>query len=64
MFVVSLRMNASKTKKRGFCLCCLSLLAVEGSRGLFCGADLLESTPLLPGGGTTAPYSNTGDRFV
>lgn len=23
---------------QGFCLCCLSLLAVDGSRGLFCGA--------------------------
>ncbi len=56
-------MNASN-KKKGFCLCCLSLLAVEGSKGLFGGVDSLESAPSLPGGGTTAPYSNMGGCFV
>lgn len=62
IFVVSLRMNASKKKR--FCLCCLSLLAVDGSRDMFCRADLLESAPFLPGCGTTAAYSNTGGCFV
>lgn len=32
--------------------------------GLFCGADFLESAPFVPGGGTTAPYSKVGGRFV
>lgn len=49
---------------QGFCLCCLSLLAVEGSKGSYGGADSLESAPFLPGCGITAPYSNTGGRFV
>lgn len=26
--------------------------------------DGVERAPFLPGGGTTAPYSNTGGRFV
>lgn len=33
-------------------------------RGSLDGVDSLESAPLLPGGGTTAPYSNMGGRFV
>lgn len=60
MFVVSLRMNA-----RVLSVLFQSVLTVEGgSKGLFDGVDLRESAPFLPGGGTTAPYSNTGGRFV
>lgn len=59
MFVVSLRMNA-----RVLSVLFQSVLTVEGSKGLFDGVDLRGSAPFLPGGGTTAPYSNTGGRFV
>lgn len=46
VFVVSLRMNASQ-KKKGFCLCCLSLSAVEGGvTALFGPADFARERPL------------------
>lgn len=57
--MVSLRMNA-----RVLSVLFQSVLTVEGSKGLLDGDDLLNSAPLLPGGGTKAPYSNTGGRFV
>lgn len=57
--VVSLRMNA-----RVLSVLFQSVLTVEGSEGSLGGDDLLNSAPLLPGGGTKAPNSNTGGRFV
>lgn len=59
VIVVSLRMNA-----RVLSVLFQSVLTAEGSKGLLDGDDLLNSAPLLPGGGTKAPYSNTGGCFV